>query len=64
MCDDFREASRNLYPIYYDGDGHWLPVGHQVAASILYRALTPCLKMRESADPAIQAGKVAAAPTR
>jgi hypothetical protein len=63
MCEDFREAARNVYPLYYEGDGHWRPAGHRLAASLLYRALAPRLKTRESADGASAVGKATTSST-
>jgi hypothetical protein len=47
LCDDFKQAARTVYPLYYDYDGHWKPAGHQVVADALYRELVPYLEARE-----------------
>jgi hypothetical protein len=46
MCDDFRKASRSVYPLYYDYNGHWRAAGHELAAQILYRELQQYLQTR------------------
>lgn len=51
MLPEFQEAARSTFPLYFDFDGHWLPAGHKVAASSLYKALAPRLR----ADQADQA---------
>ena len=47
MCDDFVRQAQTVYPLYYETDGHWRPAGHQLVASVLYRALVPYLHQRE-----------------
>ena len=59
-CEDFKQASRSVYPLYFDVDGHWRPVGHQVVARALHRALVPYLQERR----APQATPGPAAPQR
>jgi SGNH hydrolase-like domain, acetyltransferase AlgX len=57
MSDDFKEASKTIFPLYYEGDGHWRAAGHRVAAAALHRALVPYLEGRsaQSADtPALR----------
>jgi hypothetical protein len=49
MCEDFKELSRSVYPLYYEYDGHWRPAGHQLVATLLYRALVPYLQAGASA---------------
>jgi hypothetical protein len=51
MCEDFKELSRTVYPLYYEYDGHWRPAGHQLVATLLYRALVPYLQARASTPP-------------
>ena len=48
MTGEFQARSRTVYPLYYDGDGHWRPSGHEVAATALYGALHPYLDAREA----------------
>jgi hypothetical protein len=57
MCDDFREISRTVYPLYYETDGHWLPAGHELVAKLLYRALAPYLQARESKPATVSQGR-------
>jgi hypothetical protein len=56
MCDDFKELSRTVYPLYYENDGHWLPAGHQFVATLLYRALVPYLQARETQPATVSQG--------
>jgi hypothetical protein len=44
MMPEFQEAARSVYPLYFDTDGHWLPAGHQVAASSLWKAIAPYIR--------------------
>ena len=62
MSDDFKQAARTVYPLYYDHDGHWKPAGHQVVADVLYRELVPYLQARETQEVA-QPGAPTAQPT-
>lgn len=48
MCEDFAKQSRTVYPLYYEADGHWRPAGHELVATVLYRALVPYLQEREA----------------
>lgn len=59
-CEDLKQASRSVYPLYFDVDGHWRPVGHQVVARALNRALVPYLQERRAS----QATPGPAAPQR
>ncbi len=46
MCEAFRSSSVSSYPVYYDYNGHWRPVGHDIVARELYRDLLPRLRGR------------------
>ncbi len=46
--EDLAQASRSVYPLYFDLDGHWRPVGHEVVARTLYRELVPYLRERRA----------------
>ena len=46
--EDLMQASRSVYPLYFDRDGHWRPVGHEVVARTLHRALVPYLQERRA----------------
>lgn len=47
LCSDFRERSKQIYPLYYDYNGHWKPEGHEVAAAGMFRALKPLLMKKD-----------------
>jgi len=49
MVQDFREAATTVFPLYYDGDGHWRAAGHRVAADAWFKALEPYLRKRDAA---------------
>lgn len=51
MTPDFEERSRTLHPLYYDGDGHWLPAGHDLVAEVLHRRLVPYVEARDARSP-------------
>jgi GDSL-like lipase/acylhydrolase family protein len=52
MTEEFKERSRTVYPLYFAGDGHWRPAGHEVVANVLYRALLPYFEAREAGSAA------------
>jgi hypothetical protein len=52
LCEDFRALARTVHPIYYDLDGHWRPVGHELVADVLHRKLAPYLGLRDEGDRA------------
>ncbi len=39
FCGDFKAASRSIYPLYYDYNGHWRPEGHAIVARKLYQSV-------------------------
>ncbi|MGA9121292.1 MAG: hypothetical protein WB699_18135 [Bacteroidota bacterium] len=40
LCSDFRTATRAVYPLYYDYNGHWRPEGHAIVAHRLFQSIT------------------------
>lgn len=52
MMAEFQAAARTTYPLYFDGDGHFSPAGHEVAADSLFKAVLPYMKHAESASNA------------
>jgi len=50
MVPDFRDASRAVFPLYYNRDGHWRAAGHRVAAEALHKALIPYLRTRDASS--------------
>ena len=47
MMPEFQDAARTTFPLYYEGDGHWRPAGHKVAAASLFKAVAPYIRERE-----------------
>jgi lysophospholipase L1-like esterase len=47
MTDDFLKRSKEEFPLYFPGDGHFLPAGHAVAAEAIFRELLPFLRQAE-----------------
>ena len=39
LCGDFKRLSQNVFPLYYNYNGHWLAAGHELVADVLYRHL-------------------------
>lgn len=62
MCDAFKRASRDQFPLYLEHDGHWRAAGHKVAANALYRALLPYVRDGKLPDSGA-AGAAATAPS-
>jgi hypothetical protein len=52
MVQDFRDAATTVFPLYYDGDGHWRAAGHRVAAAAWFKALAPLLRARDAEEAA------------
>jgi hypothetical protein len=48
MYGDFKALTETTYPVYFDLDGHWRPVGHELAAKVLFRSVLPYLRKREA----------------
>ena len=57
MTEEFETRSRTVFPLYYDADEHWRPAGHELAATVLYRALLPYLRARESRSGRAKQGR-------
>jgi hypothetical protein len=56
MYDDFKALTETTYPVYFDLDGHWHPVGQELAAKVIFRSLLPYLRRRDAAPPADEQG--------
>ena len=46
MCQQMRDSSRTVFPLYLSDNGHWTPRGHEVVAAILKSELEPYLRNR------------------
>jgi hypothetical protein len=47
MCQQLRDSSRTVFPLYFADNGHWTARGHQVVAGILHEAMEGYLREKE-----------------
>jgi hypothetical protein len=44
LCEDFRQLSQEVFPLYYRNNGHWVATGHELVAKVLHRYLEPIIE--------------------
>ena len=44
LCEDFRQLSQEVFPLYYRNNGHWVAAGHELVAEVLHRHLEPIIE--------------------
>lgn len=49
LCEDFRNLSKTVYPLFFDFNGHWRPRGHELVAEVLDSNLSAYLHNRIAA---------------
>lgn len=48
MTADFVQHAKKEFPLYFAGDGHFMPAAHAIAAEAIFRELLPFLRQAEA----------------